>query len=182
MGRNAWEKESTPASPANDEVRWRALPSLVAGSLRFIPNSEPHNEGHNPNYYEESVGKYVWTNLLSTKEWKGTIRDQNASSQVTATFKVSNDDKLEGQFTYIQKIGGRTTGKLINGKIKHLRNLDKAIRGVRIDVEWQLNQPAGSKGTSTGRGYWESAGETRLIGKWGWGKKNDNRGDWPLTK
>jgi hypothetical protein len=141
------------------------------------------NEGQNPNHYEESVGKYVWTNLLSARQWKGTIRDQNHSTQVTAKFKVSNDDiKLEGQFSFIQKIGGKTTGQIINGKVTHLKNVDNAIRGVRIDFEWQLKQSAGTKGKSSGKGFWESAGETILKGQWGWGKKNDDRGVWTLAR
>lgn len=140
------------------------------------------NEGQNPNYYEESVGKYVWTNLLSARQWKGTIRDQNHSTDVTAKFNVSNDIKLEGQFSFIQKIGGKTTGQIINGKVTHLKNVDNAIRGVRIDFEWQLKQSAGTKGKSSGKGFWESAGETILKGKWGWGKKNDNRGVWTLAQ
>jgi hypothetical protein len=140
------------------------------------------NEGYNPNYYEETVGKYVWTNLLGGRVWKGTIKDRGFSSQVTAKLKVSNDVNMTGEFSYIQKIGGKITGKIINGKIVHLKNTDNAIRGVRIDFEWQLNQPSGAKGSSSGKGYWESAGETKLIGKWGWGEKNGSRGEWMLAK
>jgi hypothetical protein len=140
------------------------------------------NEGHNPNYYEESVGKYVWTHLLSARKWKGTIRDQGHSTDVTAKFNVSNDTNLEGQFSYIQKIRGKVIGKIVNGKVTHLKNLDNAIRGVRVDFEWQLNPSGGSKGMQTGKGFWESAGETTLKGKWGEGKKSDNRGDWILVQ
>ena len=140
------------------------------------------NEGHNPNYYVENVGKYVWANLLGGRMWTGTIRDQDFRSQVTANLKVSNYTNLSGKFKYRQKIAGEITGQIFNGKVVHLRNTDNAIRGVRIDFEWQLNQPAKSKGMRTGKGYWQSEGETRLIGKWGSGKDNGSRGEWMLSK
>jgi hypothetical protein len=155
-------------------------PNLSFDIAHYI--NKKWNEGHNPNYYEESVGKNVWTNLLSARQWKGTIRDQNYSTAVTAKFNVSNDIDLEGQFSYIQKIRGKVTGKIVNGKVTHLKNVDNAIRGVRIDFEWQLKQSAGTKGKSSGKGFWESAGETILKGKWGWGKKNDDRGVWTLAR
>lgn len=140
------------------------------------------NEGHNPSHYEENVAKHVWINLLNGRPWIGTIKDQDHSTQVTANITATQDLKLTGHFTYTRKIGGKATGKIVNGKITYLRSTDNAIRGVRIDFDWQLSPHTGSIRPGNGKGFWKSTGETRLNGHWGWGSKSKDRGEWRLAR
>lgn len=146
------------------------------------------NERHNPSHYIEAVGRYVWANLLGTRNWKGTIKEKGNSTNVVVKMKVSIPSKtsktlnLTGEFTFRQKTGGSVTGKIVKGDVTFLLSAHKAVRGVVIKFDWQLSKSSGSKTPINGKGKLESTGETQLNGTWGSGLKDNDRGKWNLVK
>lgn len=154
-----------------------ASPGMSFGIASYI--SSAWSEVDHPNFYEDSVGRQVWANVL-TGDWSGhsfdkaPFKDDALSLRLTAT----KDGKVSGTFN----VGG-AAGTILNGVITYKTTSVRAvsvigtkttatpISGIHIDFDWAL-------GTDSGKGALDSGGERHLGGSWGRGASNDDRGSW----
>lgn len=163
-----------------------ASPTMTFAISRYI--SSRWSEVDNPNFYESSVGRQVWANLLAGtwtgQSWAGPPRLQDAlsvtlvtSGAVTGTFSIvlagtvagvvpPPVGTIRGVITYNTT---RVRGTGILGDTNYT-----PISGIHIDFDWTL-------GTESGKGFLDSSGERRLTGRWGGGTSNTDRGAWDIT-
>jgi hypothetical protein len=161
-----------------------ATPTMAFDLANYI--SARWNEESNPNFYEDSVGRQVWANLL-TGPWTGTSwagvphRDEplNLALRATTAGVVSGTISAGAAGAGGLISGGRLT--MINRTVRGtdftgLRNTSPtAITGVRIAFDWSL-------GTDSGKGFLESTDEHHLVGRWGHGSSDTNKGRLDLTR
>lgn len=157
----------------------------LAFDLRKYINTK-WNERINPNHYEQSVGKYVWTNILNSRSWNGTIKENGHSSSVNVKLQVSDDVNFSGEFTYSRKVGGTGYGKITKGKIEYLVTYENAIRGVKLTFKWEVSGmdtvTRTSKIINEGSAKLESLKEEILLGNWGLASKETGLGEWRISK
>lgn len=149
-----------------------ASPGMTFDIANYINNN--WNEESNPSFYGASVGRTVWSNLL-TGSWAGgfTVSSPGISMGINATLAVTGGTGVTGSYTYSD--GTATIGGTLTGTMTYLTNAQGAIIGVRINFDWQ-------EGTATGKGVWTSANEGTLRGTWGNGSSDSNGGDWDISK
>jgi hypothetical protein len=149
-----------------------ASPGMTFDIANYINSN--WNEESNPSFYEASVGRTVWSNLLAGS-WAGgfTLSSPGVSRGINVTLAVTGGTRVTGSYTYSD--GTSTIGGTITGTITHLTNARGAVTGVRINFDWQ-------EGAATGKGIWTSANESTLRGTWGNGTSDSNGGDWDISK
>lgn len=159
-----------------------ASPTMTFAISSYI--SPQWSEVTNPNFYESSVGRQVWANVLAGN-WAGTswvgipFQDEALSltlsvttaGAVTGTFSVGvgpvNGNISNGIITY-------NTTKVRGTNILGMNTGDTPISGIRIEFDWTL-------GADSGKGYLESRGERYLTGRWGQGTSRTDKGAWNIN-
>jgi hypothetical protein len=164
-----------------------ASPTMAFSLASYI--SSRWSEVDNPNFYESGVGKQVWANTLtgnwSGSSWAGTPAlpepltvDLSATTAgaVTGTFSLPGSGSvmvpapvgtITGVITYL------TTSVRATGVVGQ-NTTATPISGIHIDFDWTL-------GSESGKGFVDSSGERHLIGRWGRGASNTDRGAWDIN-
>lgn len=160
-----------------------ASPTMTFAISRYI--SPQWSEVTNPNFYESSVGRQVWANVL-TGNWAGTswagtpFRDEGLSltlsattaGAVTGTFSVGvgpvNGNISNGVITY-------NTTRVRGTNILGMNTSAMPISEIRIEFDWTI-------GADSGKGYLESRGERHLTGRWGQGTSRTDKGAWDINR
>jgi hypothetical protein len=159
-----------------------ASPSMTFAIASYI--SSKWSEADNSNFYESSVGKQVWANLL-TGGWNGISRrvpypDETLTLSLSATTAGAVTGTLSlgtppGPFTL--PLAGTIKGaityntKSVRGEnpVTGSKTTETPISGISIDFDWKL-------GSDSGKGVLTSSGERRLTGTWGNGASTTGRG------
>jgi hypothetical protein len=145
--------------------------------------SSAWSEVDNSNFYEGGVGRQVWANLLAGnwvgRSWAGApLLDEALAVTLTATTAGT----VTGNFT-----SGAATGSIRNGVITYKTTTVRAatmmgapttadpISGIHVEFDWTL-------GAEAGKGFLDSDGERRLVGGWGTGTSNSDRGTWHIAR
>ncbi|MGL4555758.1 MAG: DUF4157 domain-containing protein, partial [Gemmataceae bacterium] len=155
-----------------------AAPGMTFDLANYI--TPEWNEEKNPSYYESSVGKTVWANLLGGTPWKGEFKDAPGGCLINpAPFEVkltvASGVSVTGTFEY----GGgpaKVTGKVLNGVITHQNAATvSAVAGVKVEFDWE-------GGGFKGKGVWQSKGERTLEGTFGLNGASSGVGPWNMSK
>ena len=132
------------------------------------------SEESNPSFYTESVGKQVWSNLLSGK-WRGGISDGQQTFGSDVELKGTPTGTVTGKFNGTS--GETGLDGTLSGSITYLTTSvaggKNPISGVKIEFQWSAHGQAGA-------GEWVSQGENRVNG--GWGVGHSSKGSWNLDK
>ncbi|TCV86754.1 eCIS core domain-containing protein [Sulfurirhabdus autotrophica] len=163
-----------------------ATPTMSFSIARYI--SSRWSEVENPNFYEESVGHQVWANTLSGY-WTGQSLDTSVAPAKSfnevwmGELNATTTGAVTGRFS----VGGRNLGNIRNGVIGYNTTTVKGenpvlgntslspISGIHISFDWTLD-------SNSGKGFLDSRGERNLVGRWGRGTSDTDRGAWDIRR
>lgn len=160
-----------------------ANPSMAFDIASYISSS--WNEESNPSFYQDPVGKQVWSNLL-TGTWSGTFTSASGSEAITVDLKVTTSGAITGTYSYTGSGGSAVGGKIPSGTVKYLTttvrgtstfgsNTTKTpISGVMLEFVWE-------QGGQKGKAELSSVGESKLRGTWGIADATSG-GTWELAR
>lgn len=156
-----------------------ASPSMSFSITSYV--SSKWSEAENPNFYEESVGKQVWSNLL-TGSWFGFVLPPTPLKGQAATFdlNVAATGSVIGTFSLGTSFApwGTLTGTVsyLTTPVTGTKSQSATpISGVQIDFKW-------SDAVELGVGQLKSNGERQLIGTWGAGSSGTDKGKLQLDR
>jgi hypothetical protein len=154
------------------------------------------NEQVNPSFYASKFqgmvefGAVVWSNLL-TGRWRGTITYSGTSTVDIQFDLTATNSSVNGTYEWPAGDAHPNKGKIIGGTITQVTTTvsgltipptggptpasDTAVSGVKIQFDWE-------RGTSSGKGEWNSVNEQTLDGTWGYGASRTDGGVLKLKK
>lgn len=143
-------------------------PAAFSSLKRYIDSS--WDERANPSLYRADIGLAVWRNIIEG-EWRGNFDPGAVSSNVH--FFATTETASDGKFDY-NSDSGRIEGRL-NCALSPNLTSGGNVEGVKIIYDWVSGQ-------SSGKGYFESNKEDRLVGRWGYKSSSVDGGSWRLRK
>ncbi len=160
-----------------------ASPSMTFDIASYI--SSKWNEESNPSFYEDAVGKKVWSNLLTGK-WSGTFTSASGPTSISVDLSVTTAGAITGSYSYTGSGGAAVTGTIPSGTVTYLTssvrgtttfgsNTTKTpVSGVTLDFVWE-------QGGQKGKALLSSTGESKLKGTWGIADATGG-GTWEMTR
>src|SRR5271157_1107245 len=136
------------------------------------------NEQVNPSFYTSALGEVVWSNLL-TGLWRGTVTHPGTSTaEIHQLDLTATNSSVKGTYETLTGAANPNKGKITGGTITQVTTTVSgltipptgpptpasatAVSGVKIQFDWE-------RGTSSGKGVWNSLNEQTLDGTWGYG-------------
>ena len=154
------------------------------------------NEQINPSFYASKFqglvefAAVVWSNLL-TGQWRGPISHPGPSTDVIQVDLTAATSGVTGTYEWPAGDAHPNKGKITGGTITQVTTTVSgltipptgpptpasytAVSGVKIQFDWE-------RGTSSGKGEWNSVKEQTLDGTWGYGTSRTNGGVMTLKK